>query len=257
MWVCPCSRGLFWLYEPPSSSSCGGKAGAFGSFEAGEGFASPAAGPDGSQNTNLEEKHLLDGLERVITNLWVSPSFRLLKETVRGWELGQKKRGLQFLFGLALCWLVRLLFCVPWQPVCRGGDSGFRSTSRLSCVGLEARTQGVSDWAVCFSFTVFVLPGEYQEKEGNALGVGKLLVEHLRGRFTDWAAVSGADRSGCCISIKLWKYWRDFKGAAKELLDLEKGLYSVPPWLIFGISCSTGALQIDLESFVLIEIQCN
>lgn len=114
-WVCSCSRALFWLYKPPSSSSRGGKAGAGKSFEAGEGFVSPAAGLDGSQNTTLKEKHLLDGLERVITNLWGSPAAGGDGErTGTGAEKG--------VCSFCLVWLsVRLLFCIP---ICHNRTAG-------------------------------------------------------------------------------------------------------------------------------------
>lgn len=205
MWVCSCSRGLFWLYKPPSSSSRGGKAGAGKSFEAGKGFASPAAGLDGSQNTALEEKHLLDGLERVITNLWGSPAAGGDGErTGTGAEKG--------VCSFCLVWLsVRLLFCVP---ICHNRTAGSKAPLAFPVWVRELEHKGCPTGL--FAFFHRVCPAREIPREGGKCTCcwktagGTSARQIYKVKTLLWATVRGADRSGCCISMKLWKYRRDF-----------------------------------------------
>lgn len=202
-WVCSCSRGLFWLYKPPSSSSRGGKAGAGKSFEAGEGFVSPAAGLDGSQNTALEEKHLLDGLERVITNLWGSPAAGGDGERM---GTGAEKGVCSF----CLVWLsVRLLF-----PFAVTGQRVPKPLSSFSCGFGSRNTRGAQPGSSLFFHRV--CPAREIPREGGKCTCcwktagGTSARQIYRVKTLLWATVRGADRSGCWISMKLWKYRRDF-----------------------------------------------
>lgn len=173
----------------------GGKAGAGSGlgkgFGSSKGFASPGACLDGSRNTALKEKRLLDSLEKV--------SFQPLGKTVRGQELRQKKGCCSFsvTFRLsACCFVVRLLFVflqlrkTPRQSVCCGWESGFRSASCLSHAASTVVREPEECKGCLTGLFAFLLPrlscqGNTKQNKGNELGVGKLLVKHLRARFTE------------------------------------------------------------------------